>query len=161
MNDCIATMRGNVGCGISVFEHQLLYLSGGVDNRLTSAKMTLLYGNSPVADIDQVHHSTQSIIHIPSHPDPTHFIPRPTPTKNSIINTISFRRYRGKEKEGATEQATYEIKFFVVILGAFTPPPRMEAPMMKIPLRDSIKQDVSAFLTRYVESKGKRTMLHR
>jgi hypothetical protein len=33
-----------------------------------------------------------------------------------------------------TTGSTHEIKFFVLILGARTPPPRIEAPVMKIPL---------------------------
>jgi len=33
-----------------------------------------------------------------------------------------------------TSQKMMEIKFFVRILGALTPPPRIEAPVMKIPL---------------------------
>lgn len=33
-----------------------------------------------------------------------------------------------------TSQKIMEIKFFVLILGAFTPPPRIDEPVMKIPL---------------------------
>ena len=35
-----------------------------------------------------------------------------------------------------TSQKMMEIRFLVRILGALTPPPRMEEPVMKIPLRD-------------------------
>jgi hypothetical protein len=42
----------------------------------------------------------------------------------------SFHQLDSREATGST----HEIKFFVLILGARTPPPRIEAPVMKIPL---------------------------
>lgn len=40
---------------------------------------------------------------------------------------------------------TYEIKFLVLILGARTPPPKMDAPVTKIPLRPHISPVSSPF----------------
>ena len=43
--------------------------------------------------------------------------------------------------QNTKNDAAYLIKFLVRILGARTPPPRMEEPVMKIPLRSGSQQD--------------------
>lgn len=44
-------------------------------------------------------------------------------------------------------QATYLIKFFVLMRGALTPPPSIEAPVMKMPLRDELDEERSTHVT--------------
>lgn len=47
-------------------------------------------------------------------------------------NPTSHQMY--SRKGPLRDVVTHEIKFFVLILGARTPPPRIEAPVMKMPL---------------------------